>query len=236
MGPFQHFILTRFNRNCFSRYRMDKNGNPINSPDWFEHRLQMFETYCLPSLLAQTNQNFQWLLQFDDGTPEEIISRYSRYPNIIPVFDEFPDAVRKRLRKDRGSFVITSRLDNDDAYHVSFVDRIQERFSREKKLIDIHGVQYDSETGKFYSVTRTKPGSPFISLVEEASGEVKTVFYKMHYRMSEHFPSVYIRDILYLQVIHEHNLSNKISGHLVEGSRYKVGFPFLTNRCKSASE
>ena len=63
-----HFILTRFNLRLYPK---DKNGNVTLTPEWLEHRFQLFELYTLPSLSAQTCKDFKWIVLIDRETPQE---------------------------------------------------------------------------------------------------------------------------------------------------------------------
>ena len=58
----KHYILTRFN--LCGRNR-DKSKQSTLTKEWLHHRIKLFETYCLPSIKQQTNQNFKWLILFD---------------------------------------------------------------------------------------------------------------------------------------------------------------------------
>lgn len=84
-----HFILTRFNLRL---WRQDKNGSPVKTSEWLEHRFALFEKYCLPSVAAQSCKDFQWIVLFDSKTPEEYRERIERYraqcPQFVPVFVE----------------------------------------------------------------------------------------------------------------------------------------------------
>ena len=51
----------------------DKNGNIVNDLNWLKHRYYLFETFCFPSILSQTNKNFKWLVFFDKDTPSEYV-------------------------------------------------------------------------------------------------------------------------------------------------------------------
>ena len=61
-----HFIITRFNLRI---WQQDKNNIPTHTSEWLEHRFELFEKYCLPSVENQTNKNFIWLCMFDKETP-----------------------------------------------------------------------------------------------------------------------------------------------------------------------
>lgn len=53
-----HYLLTRFN---LSLWQEDKNGLTIDREEWIRKRLKLFETYCLPSVVGQTCQEFRWI-------------------------------------------------------------------------------------------------------------------------------------------------------------------------------
>lgn len=84
-----HFILTRFNLRL---WRQDKNGSPVRTAEWLEHRFTLFEKYCLPSTAAQSCKDFQWIVLFDNKTPEEYRERIEGFralcPQLVPVFVE----------------------------------------------------------------------------------------------------------------------------------------------------
>lgn len=46
-----HYLLTRFN---LALWQEDKNGQTIDRGEWIRKRLELFETYCLPSVAGQT--------------------------------------------------------------------------------------------------------------------------------------------------------------------------------------
>jgi len=147
---FQHFLLTRFNTGLYSsatsEVRADRSGQkPTADPDsWMEHRLGLFEKYTIPSVKAQTCGDFQWLVVFDDGTPERFKERIERYPGpgcpmvslyTAGAFEAFaercePSRVRakayisERLHRDT-EYLITSRVDNDDAIHSDYIRQVQ---------------------------------------------------------------------------------------------------------------
>ena len=53
---FKHVILTQFNIKIdFSAE--DKNRNLVLTDEWMNKRFAIFRKFCLPSIVAQTNQN-----------------------------------------------------------------------------------------------------------------------------------------------------------------------------------
>ena len=73
MENFSHFLITRFNLNRTAR--------------WLEHRFEVFERYCLPSVAAQTATDFRWLCLFDAATPEPYRRRIASYRAVCPRFE-----------------------------------------------------------------------------------------------------------------------------------------------------
>ena len=104
----------------------------MRTPEWLEHRFLLFERYCLPSIKSQTCKDFEWIVLFDNETPEhykdKIVGYQKECPQLVPVFVKqesgrrfaqiFRNTVVQRLNAER---VITTYLDNDDALNVRFV-------------------------------------------------------------------------------------------------------------------
>ncbi len=166
----QHFLMTRFNLGLYpadmnQAYR-DKSGQaPATDPDkWMQDRLELFDKYCVPSVMSQSNKNFTWLVVFDPKTPSKFRERIERYRDdgvLVPLYaksrcrDEArvvasvfsgkllrflhfeaalpaaQDYVTRRLDKWT-EYIITTRLDNDDAIHSDFVRRVQDLVPTEK--------------------------------------------------------------------------------------------------------
>ena len=203
----QHFILTRFNLLLWNK---DKDGKKVRSTSWLEHRFELFERCCLPSIVVQTCQEFTWIVLFDSTTPErykEKIEEYKkRCPQLIPVFvgpeggryfaQRFRDEVVKRVQEVQGKSriselenyetqkrVITTYLDNDDALDIHFVDDIQRRAAA---LPDGTFITYDDGYQYFidynYVMRIHFPRNHFMSVVERPNASLKTIYgYGSHY-------------------------------------------------------
>ena len=83
MKSFEHLIITRFNLNLYAR---DKHDAPTRTERWLEHRFEIFERYCLPSVAAQINPNFRWLCLFDAATPAAYRRRIGGSQSVYPQF------------------------------------------------------------------------------------------------------------------------------------------------------
>lgn len=217
-----HYILTRFNLYLWNK---DKEGCPVRTTHWLEHRFDLFEQYCLPSLKSQTCKDFQWIVLFDSTTPQEFKEKIAGYqracPQLVPVYVRpeggqyfaqiFRDEVVERVDGER---VITTYLDNDDALSVRFVEDLQNRV---RSLSDGTFVYYTEGyqffTDHDYMMKIHYPRNHFVSVVE--SGEpsrVKTIYgYGSHYYIDKLKGAAieYVKDLpMWCQVVHEKNMGN----------------------------
>jgi hypothetical protein len=137
---YKHYILTRFNAGLYS--------NPISVPprlknldDWLKHRLILFEKFTLPSMMNQSCQNFSWMLLVDKLTPEKFIYRIENfgYSNIRICYtstDIYSPTISNTQMWGIDTYehsnlnIITTRIDNDDAFHVDFVKEIQRKYAK----------------------------------------------------------------------------------------------------------
>jgi hypothetical protein len=198
---FKHYILTRFNVGLYS-------GNPysIRKPDeWMDKRLELFKSTS-NSLKSQTCQNFEWLIEVDPNTPKHYISEIENHGTVI--YEKAPIYLRRQKKTE---WLITSRIDNDDIYHQDFVKEIQSAFSEKAEVIDVRGAKLELSTGKLHYYYRELPNSPFISLIEPFTDELKTVSYRGgHSTLYLKYPHRFIEKKLFFQVIHDSNLLNKV--------------------------
>ena len=163
-----HFILTRFNIRLWSQ---DKNGKQIDSNKWLEQRLQLFETYTLPSVIGQTCQDFTWILLADSKTPTDYRERMKGYRQLCPqinfisvnsqygnqfarIFQEVVNKSLKSKEVTKGDICLTTYLDNDDTLHKNYIqethDIVQGIDNREiagNFITFDYGLQYYTELG-----------------------------------------------------------------------------------------
>src|SRR6185295_9702800 len=103
---FYHFLITRFNLKN-KDWDLTKNKEALLDDSWMDERIHLFETYCLPSVVNQSNSNFKWLLFFDETTTEKYRQKINElvknHPNIILFFingmDAFQDSILQFLAK-----------------------------------------------------------------------------------------------------------------------------------------
>ena len=137
---FQHFILTRFS------YRADDasknvagptrkiNEDPLNA-DRLELRFRLFESTSLPSVKAQTDQQFKWIIIVDKALQPEFRSRLETLlearPNfVIHAYDPADrmdrlEWLERYIEPDKSpDYVLTTNLDDDDALPDNFVTSV----------------------------------------------------------------------------------------------------------------
>lgn len=214
MREFEHFILTRFN----VRERPNDTAL-VTSPQWLNHRIILFEQFCFPSVKAQSCANFRWLVFFDDATPDEFKDRFLAYrrdfPNFEPLYitehnpDTVAQAVRQRLAQDT-NFVITTRLDNDDALCRDFIERVQAEFHHQHAEVINFPCGYIWFKGRLYLYRDSS--NPFTSLIERAK-PLRTIVARPHRKLHE---LAVIRQAgttpAWLQVVHGSNNRNRLRG------------------------
>jgi hypothetical protein len=218
-GEASHFVLTRFNVRSFYHA-----SEPTD--EWLQERLRLFRRYCLPALANQSSSQFMWLVFLDDLSPQwfrQEIEKDARGSfETVYVAGEFTSATVSEAVAARtdAPYILTTRVDNDDAVSRDFVQTIQRCFQRQEfEFINlVNGAQYAD--GKVYVRPYTK--NPFLSLVEAVgTAAPETVFVEHHYRVDDRGPVRNIRTAhpMWLQVIHGGNVLNEIVGLRVPGHR-----------------
>ena len=87
----------------------------------------MFERFALPSVRAQTCQQFHWLLLGDSNTPPQWRSRFESLLSDNMEFLWLADRSESlcRITELRAPHQLTTRLDTDDAISRDFLSRLQ---------------------------------------------------------------------------------------------------------------
>jgi hypothetical protein len=212
---FVHLLLTRFNA------AMDFAPSPKRlETKWLTARLALFERYCLPSVAGQRGTEFQWLVFFDAESPAWFKTKISTYePLVRPIYidglatDEV--IVRKVLETGLVSspYLVTTRLDNDDAISDDHLASVQRAFRRQDREFITFPFGLQSFHDHLYNVYW--PSNPFLSLIEKVgdNGQLTTVFCVAHDRLGEANRSKRVlRSSKWLQVLHDSNHANALRG------------------------
>jgi hypothetical protein len=219
---FQHFLLTKFNvvrranRVDEGGTHIDKTGAPVRTLDWLEHRFELFERFCLPSVSAQTNLSFTWLIRFDDQVPEPYVRRMrahvQAFPNLllVPARRGFHNVIPELLGS-RTEWLLTTRFDSDDALHRDAIDVVQQSCRDLRELVFInmqYGYAYAHPEG--YAVRIRDRSNNTISLLERRTDALPhTAICVGHADAGSFAPVHQVGDKpLWLQVIHDRNVHN----------------------------
>lgn len=232
---FHHFIITRFNVNIY----------PIDFPKriedtWLSIRFELFQKYCFPTIKAQRNQNFTWLVLFDEQTPahfRKIINIYARYKNFTPVYcgeySTIMPTVATRMQEvaPDAEWFLSTRLDNDDALSIDFthclhgiMQSLNETDLKPSDTLYINfpnGLQlFENDFYDFKDVTNA-----FVSLLERPD-DPHTVFWVDHPAIHDMAPVIQAETSpLWLQIIHDINVYNYVRGEKIEIENYFEKFP-----------
>lgn len=226
-----HFVFTRFNldyRNRIAKWSKDntvyltQRGGSFGTPDeWLRHRVELFRKYCYPSVVGQSNRNFIWLLTCDPETPTEFTDILSKFRSEDVIFRGLfgeercaEDIIRSIA--DGVDILITSRVDNDDALHVNYVEQLQTRLLKEFLIVDANpwlinmrkGYVLDTLKNKLYA--REMHNCPFHSMFQWYKEGVP--LYRLMDHSTLHLKHTTKQDdtLGWLQVIHDRNTCNHV--------------------------
>ena len=125
-------------------------------------------------------------------------------------------------------FLITTRVDNDDAVRKDFIQMVQNRFHGQDAEAIVFPLGYQLYEGNVY--LDYSAGNHFISLIEKfQAGSFRTVFVRPHDRLYQIAP---VRKIVcrptWLEVVHGGNIANRPNNGLVVSSvafrkKFEVG-------------
>jgi hypothetical protein len=251
---FSHFLITRFNIPN-KDWATDKNKQPVQNIEWLNHRINLFETYCLHSIINQSCKKFIWLIYFDENSPtflrEKIAEWENLCKNMIPQYSgdynalldyQISDAIKTLLPKET-KFIITTRIDNDDAFHKNAIEIIQQHFiPKDNTIIDLEkGYCYNIEK---QVITKWKfKSNAFISYIESSNKSAfNTVYREGHPAWIGKADFISITNKrLWLQIIHHKNVANSQKGRIVFSKKklrnfnIEIRIPFFVIKSLSTS-
>lgn len=205
-------------------------------PGWLEGRFELFERYCLPSVAAQTNRDFDWIIYFDIDTPSEFKARIERLREVFPFTPYYTGLFRGEgwARSVRETYelntplLLSTRLDNDDALASDFMERLHANVAAHDHALG----SYNFSNGLIRSGTslyaHRHESNAFSSLLEPVSPDLRTAPATQHMHIAKSGPVYQIEGpAMWLQIVHETNVSNKIRGARVPPHEVAVSERFL---------
>lgn len=226
MTRVDHVLLTRFNLPSagVERSIREREG-------WLTNRVALFDRYCVPSVRAQGNRNFHWIIYFDPHSPDWLTRRVREYAAsglFVPVYraevsheqllSDLRDAVPERAGR-----LLTTNLDNDDALATDFVDRVQKLSVQEPRTAIFLVTGLIKSGADLY--LRVDRDNAFCS-VAEPWGNPATCWADWHVLLRRRMPVVEQRGApAWLQVVHGENVSNRVRGRRVDPRAWRSLFP-----------
>ena len=223
---FKHFLITRFNLGL--RGNCGKNG--VSAKQWMRERKKLFWRFTVPSVAAQTERNFTWLILLDEGLPQIAIPEAA-----VAVYGRgVADGLEKAMRIVRGAqsdFVITSRLDNDDAIHRDYAARVQASVeARHLTAINFDGqFIYDMSNRRMHERPRGFCTNT-LSLVEQTNKNPRGIYQHGHGRA---YLWCEVKTVggrgLSLVLVHGGNIKNRVKGKMLMGApgSFRDGYPWF---------
>ena len=233
---FLHIIITPFN---LKLYKHDKGKKQVCSPEWMNERMHLFQTYCLPSIKAQTCKDFKWLIMFDADTDNEIRKRMDDIaltcPNIrlvylteeeaVSLLDNNPktgysllEAIINQETKGNEGLIVTTNLDNDDALHCNYIQNVHDYIHENNhKLISqkvsllsyVWGYQFFPSYGVLLKMRY--PHNHFLTLISKREKNFKTISHYPHTRARKIVSNTdVITKPMWMEVVHERNVNNDL--------------------------
>ena len=217
-----HFVVTRYNLSLYTDKSIrDKIG--CDPDEWMARRLGLFTRFTVPSLKHQTCQDFKWLVFIDRNTPAPLIHQIEDVApdnmHILPFRGGQNQMLQKEIQTAE-SIVITSRIDNDDAWHKDYVATIQKHYCRPTRLIDFYQSYwldlsnrklYHHKWRWYYHLNRSVGNNP---TMVEWRDKARTVLSATHNGLKKqvrwHQYKQVTKGCYRLIVCHEHNLINSI--------------------------
>jgi hypothetical protein len=228
-----HVFLTRFNLPSVGPESLIR-----AQQGWLQERVELFEKYTVPSVVAQTAAEFSWLVFLDTQSPGWLLDRLAPLIDggvFTPVYgEEFTrDEIVAHAREASGGrheMLLTTNLDNDDALAVDFAERLQGLViaGQTRALYLGNGlILHGSET-----YLRRDPANAFVSVAEPWDG-AGTVWREWHNLLHTLMPTHSDGGAPgWLQVVHGRNVSNRVRGVLTDPTRFRHLFPGLLDGIK----
>jgi hypothetical protein len=211
-----------------------KESDIRNRPGWLAERFDLFERYCLPSIAAQTSAAFDWIIYFDENTPEPFRERIAACQQAFAFHAYFTGlfpgsgwarSVREVLGIDSG-LLLTTRLDNDDALASDFVERLHAAVVAGGLAPGSWNFTNGFVVGSSRAYALAHPANAFFSWLEPAGPAMRTAPSIMHLDIADHGPVFQIAGPgAWAQMVHGGNVSNKLRGRLVEPAALSARFP-----------
>lgn len=133
----KHIFYTRFSNVAFGFTEAE-----LLNEFRLDEKFKIFINNTYPSMMNQTNQNFEWVIQVHDDIPIKIYDKLKSLEKIIVIknseIGNISDWTFKNFITQDTDFIMTSRIDDDDMLHINSVEQIQNSVDNDT-LIKVFG-------------------------------------------------------------------------------------------------
>lgn len=226
--------LCRFSYPCHGGFKINhetirERSAYLYATERLELRFRSFETLTLPSLRAQTDQDFQFLIVIGADLPPEHMQRLyalvSDMPQVtilamppLPHRDAMQQAI-STLRRSGNAPCIQFRLDDDDAIGRHFIGKMRRVAQSSAAMFKTHQA-FAIDFNKGYLVRPGAEGLAAREIIQPywtaalgvvlAPGNPRTVMSYSHHRLNMLMPTITLPDPhMYLRGVNDHNDSNQ---------------------------
>lgn len=227
----RHVLVTKFNCDLIleNKVLQEKGFKKKLDENWLRYRWQLFTAFTVPSICAQTNTDFDWVVFFDKHSPQWLreeaqklnVPCRKRFSFYDVGSDEFFEAFKNLNDPTSYDIALTTIIDSDDAFHRCAMERIKERFLKDPTDIEVInfeiGYQYDILSQRLAIIQVTSP--PFstkINVANQPNPFNNSIFYDGgdHTKLPEKHKDKYCEisegDPMFIQVVHGDNIANRL--------------------------
>lgn len=220
---YKHYLITRFNIRIASMLTKQLDAIDISrDEEYLENRFRLFFSYTVPSVIGQTNKDFKWIVLFSDNTPSKFRDRMRQltrqYPFIVALYikddENSSDILNDYILREKCEWIISSRLDNDDALATTYIESVQQYFSknggRKYALIFNDGYQYEEKsrvTARYHF-----PKNHFSSLLSEYCPIPDNILNYGHMDIDKKIKlkEVNTEEPKWMEIVHGTNVTNRM--------------------------
>lgn len=203
---------------------LDERRAFLYDPVRLNERFRFFETFTLPSIRAQDDPDFVFIILISEDLPEPYVERLMAQTEDMPqvvLMPWGPDQHRKvckeaiNLIRDDGAPSIQFRLDDDDAVAKDFVSRLKKDAKSVQPLLNANrhvAIDYNhgyfcapSESGLHLRETRTNYLTMGLGLHFRADCRLSVMNFT-HNQVHHYMPTVTFSDsVMYLRGVNQFN-------------------------------
>lgn len=189
---------------------------------WMDKRMELFQTYTLPSFDNQTNKDFHLVILLDPSTPKKYLNVLERFENQYPFFNILYTLESKgkqyeknlidlylKIRQNNSDIILAGRCDNDDAVHTYYIETVKQNIKDFQVLSLAKGIYWDIKSNQF--LDSIFPTGPFLTTQSSLDSFLNPRYENHHDVVRKNNSTILTKGYpMWVQVIHGENLWNRL--------------------------